>query len=81
MLPWLAPLSLATAGVGLLVYYGRGLMAGLVLALTWTSLGVAVAPLAIVGGLVAYAIFMGRRILERDLPPGRRLPAGTDLGS
>jgi hypothetical protein len=72
MLPWLAPLSLATAGVGLLLYCGRGLVAGMAVALAWTLLGVAAAPAsAVAGGLLAYAIFTGRTLIDRRHGLGR----------
>jgi hypothetical protein len=64
MLPWLAPLSLATTVSGLLVYYGRGLMLGLALATAWTVLGLlSMSGVFIIAGAVAYCIFTGRRLL------------------
>jgi hypothetical protein len=65
MLPWLAPLAVATFVVGLFVYFGRLLREGFVIALGWTLALAAIAPpLAAVFGLVAYSIWTGRRRLE-----------------
>jgi hypothetical protein len=62
MLAWLAPLAAATFVIGLLVYLGRFLREGLVVALGWMLGLVFVAPTwGILAGLVAYTIFTGRR--------------------
>ena len=72
MLPWLAPLAAATFVVGLFVYFGRQLREGLVVALGWT-LGLAlVAPTwGLLGGIVAYSIFTGRRRMAGEPTVGR----------
>ena len=70
MLPWLVPLSLATAVGGLLVYYGRGLGVGMALAVAWIAVGLAsMSFVVVVAIVVAYCIFTGRRVA---LGSGRR---------
>jgi hypothetical protein len=65
MLPWLAPLSAATFVSALFVYFGRGLRPGLAIALGWLLGTLLMAQsLAVVAGVVAYAIHTGTRRLE-----------------
>jgi hypothetical protein len=64
MLPWLAPLSVATAVGGLLVYYGRGIALALTLAVAWTVLGlVSQSGVFVIAAIVVYCILTGRRRL------------------
>lgn len=64
MLPWLAPLSLATVTSGLLLYHGRDLGLGMALALVWVVVGVAsMSFVFLFAALVAYCIFTGGRRL------------------
>jgi hypothetical protein len=73
MLPWLAPLSVATAVSGLLVYYGRGLAFGMALAVAWTTLGLAsMSGVFVIAIVVAYCIFTGRRQLAKPKGIGSR---------
>lgn len=81
MIPWLAPLALATFVSGFFVYFGHGLRVGLVAALGWAVGTAFVAPtLAVVAGLVAYAIWTGERRMERAAAdwPCRRPSHGAD---
>ena len=67
MLPWLAPLSLATTVSGLLLYYGRAPRLALAVSLIWVGIGLAAAlDLAVVAGIVALCIFTGTRLLENE---------------
>jgi hypothetical protein len=80
MLPWLVPLSVATAVGGLLVYHGRGLDLGMALAVAWIAVGLASMSFAcVIAIVVAYCIFTGRRLALGSGRPGVAVRQYTDL--
>jgi hypothetical protein len=82
MLPWLTPLSLVTAVAGLLAYFGRGLPVAIAVAIGWIAIGIVTSvAVAIVAGLVAFALMTGSRSTAAALsreesagPAGRSAP-------